>query len=126
MLTSRTKLIQDAASARPMYTNMVNGTIGICRVEGIAGIYRGLWPTVRQRLLPISIAPDHNGVSSWFWECGADAQIMKQGANSAVRFSSYAALQQVAIDYTKPASGKLGSTMTFGTGAVAGLITVCE
>lgn len=51
---------------------------------------------------------------------------MKQGANSAVRFSSYAALQQAAIDYTKPASGKLGSGMTFGMGAIAGLITVCE
>lgn len=29
-----------------MYTNMVNGTIGICRSEGFGGIYRGLGPTV--------------------------------------------------------------------------------
>lgn len=43
---ARTKLIQDAATARPMYTNMVNGTVGICRAEGVSGIYRGLWPTV--------------------------------------------------------------------------------
>ena len=31
---------------QPQYTNMVNGTIGICRAEGVMGIYRGLWPTV--------------------------------------------------------------------------------
>ena len=44
--TCRTKLIQDAGSSRPMYTNMLNGTIGICRQEGFGGIYRGLAPTV--------------------------------------------------------------------------------
>ena len=43
---SRTKLIQDAALPSPMYTNLVNGTVGICRQEGLGGIYRGLWPTV--------------------------------------------------------------------------------
>ena len=42
----RTKLIQDASSPSPMYTNLVNGTIGICRTEGFGGIYRGLAPTV--------------------------------------------------------------------------------
>ena len=50
---------------------------------------------------------------------------MKQGANSAVRFTSYATMQQALVDYTQPASGKLGSTATFGLGAIAGLITVC-
>lgn len=93
--TIKTKLIQDAASARPLYTNMVNGTIGICRSEGFGGIYRGLGPT-----------------------------IMKQGANSAVRFASFSTLQNAAINYTQPASGKLSSSYTFGIGAVAGLITV--
>lgn len=53
-------------------------------------------------------------------------QIMKQGANSAVRFTSYATLQQAALDYMKPETGKLGSATTFGLGAIAGLITVCE
>lgn len=50
LLTTRTKLIQDAATAQPMYTNLVNGTVGICRTEGLSGIYRGLWPTVRHVL----------------------------------------------------------------------------
>jgi solute carrier family 25 citrate transporter 1 len=45
-LTGRTKLIQDAAMPHPMYTNLLNGTVGICRTEGLGGIYRGLWPTV--------------------------------------------------------------------------------
>jgi len=51
---------------------------------------------------------------------------MKQGANSAVRFTSYSSLQGVALGYIKPASGKLSSSVTFGLGAIAGLITVCE
>ena len=51
---------------------------------------------------------------------------MKQGANSAVRFSSYSSLQQTALHYLQPPSGKLSSTSTFGIGAVAGIITVCE
>ncbi|KAK1924536.1 mitochondrial carrier domain-containing protein [Papiliotrema laurentii] len=93
--TIKTKLIQDASSSSPMYTNLVNGTIGICRTEGFGGIYRGLGPT-----------------------------IMKQGANSAVRFSSYAALQQQALQVLKPESGKLSSATTFAVGAGAGLITV--
>jgi solute carrier family 25 citrate transporter 1 len=50
---------------------------------------------------------------------------MKQGANSAVRFTSYSTLQQSALGYLKPETGKLGGTVTFGLGAIAGLITVC-
>ncbi|KAI9637767.1 citrate transporter [Dioszegia hungarica] len=92
--TVKTKMIQDATSAR-LYHNMVDGTIGICRAEGFKGIYRGLWPT-----------------------------IMKQGANSAVRFSSYAFIQSQLVHLTRPPSGKLSSAMTFGAGAGAGLITV--
>lgn len=97
---------------RPMYTNLVNGTVGICRTEGFSGIYRGLWPTVCEST---------RREQGWLTH-----QIMKQGANSAVRFSSYAYLQQLALAYSKPVSGKLSGTTTFGLGAVAGLITVCE
>ena len=53
-------------------------------------------------------------------------KILKQGANSVVRFTSYATLQEGVLNYAKPASGKLESGMTFGLGAIAGLITVCE
>jgi solute carrier family 25 citrate transporter 1 len=93
-----------------MYTNLVNGTIGICRTEGFGGIYRGLGPTASRSRLSRPL--------TW--------QIMKQGANSAVRFSSYAALQQQALQVLKPESGKLSSATTFAVGAGAGLITVCE
>ncbi len=102
-------MIQDASLPRPLYTNLVNGTIGICRTEGLGGVYRGLWPTVR---LDRSII--------------ADRQIMKQGANSAVRFTSYGFMQQNLVSYLRPSSGKLSSTATFIAGAGAGLITVCE
>ncbi|RSH90431.1 hypothetical protein EHS25_001036 [Saitozyma podzolica] len=93
--TIKTKLIQDASSPSPMYTSSLNGTIAICRTEGFGGVYRGLTPT-----------------------------IMKQGANSAVRFGSYSTLQQLALDTLRPASGKLNSSTTFALGAIAGLITV--
>lgn len=93
----RTKLIQDAAKPNPQYKSTLNGTIQICKTEGFSGIYKGVGPTV-----------------------------LKQGANSAVRFSSYEALSNVAKDILKPPSGKLPSAVTFGVGAMAGLITVCE
>ncbi|GFZ50349.1 Tricarboxylate transport protein [Saitozyma sp. JCM 24511] len=93
--TIKTKLIQDASSPSPMYTSTLNGTIAICRTEGLGGIYRGLAPT-----------------------------IMKQAANSAVRFGSYSTLQQFTLNTLKPASGKLSSSITFAVGATAGLITV--
>jgi solute carrier family 25 (mitochondrial citrate transporter), member 1 len=47
----------------------------------------------------------------------------RQAANSATRFSSYAALRQLAQSYAEPGE-KLGSVPTFGIGAAAGLITV--
>lgn len=95
-LTARTKLIQDAARPQPLYTSTLDGTVSICRTEGFGGIYRGLGPT-----------------------------ILKQASNSAVRFTSFAMLQSVALETLKPASGKLSATTTFATGALAGLITVC-
>ncbi|RSH82012.1 uncharacterized protein EHS24_008216 [Apiotrichum porosum] len=93
--TIKTKLIQDAARPQPLYTSTLDGTVSICRTEGFGGIYRGLGPT-----------------------------ILKQASNSAVRFTSFAMLQSVALETLKPASGKLSATTTFATGALAGLITV--
>ena len=53
-------------------------------------------------------------------------QIMKQGANSMVRFSSFNALQDVALRFKPARTQKLGSSEIFVVGAGAGLITVCE
>ena len=47
----------------------------------------------------------------------------RQAANSAVRFSSYTFLRQLAQSYTAPGE-KLGTISTFGIGGVAGFITV--
>lgn len=50
---------------------------------------------------------------------------MRQGANSAVRFTAYSALKQ-AVQGSAGPSQQLPSTVTFGIGAIAGIITVCE
>jgi len=47
----------------------------------------------------------------------------RQAANSAVRFSSYNFLKQLAQSYTAPGE-KLGMLSTFGIGGMAGVVTV--
>ncbi|PBK71550.1 probable CTP1-Mitochondrial citrate transporter-member of the mitochondrial carrier (MCF) family [Armillaria ostoyae] len=92
--TIKTKLIDDANRPNPQYRGLVHGTISIVRQEGITGIYRGLWPTM-----------------------------MRQGANSAVRFTTYSTLKQFVQGAARPGQ-TLPSTITFGIGAIAGLVTV--
>lgn len=53
------------------------------------------------------------------------AQMMRQGANSAVRFTTYSAMKQ-AVQGSAGPSQQLPSTVTFGIGAMAGIITVCR
>lgn len=52
-------------------------------------------------------------------------QMLRQGANSAVRFSSYSTLKQLAQGSAVPGEDMPG-WMTFGIGATAGVITVCK
>ncbi|KAH8822693.1 mitochondrial tricarboxylate transporter [Flagelloscypha sp. PMI_526] len=92
--TIKTKLIDDAKQPNPQYRGLVHGTMSIVRNEGILGIYRGLFPVV-----------------------------MRQGANSAVRFTTYTTLKQF-VQSTMRTGQQLPSTITFGIGAVAGLVTV--
>lgn len=49
--------------------------------------------------------------------------MMRQGANSAVRFSSYSTLKQFVQGSSRPGQ-QLPSVVTFGIGALAGIITV--
>lgn len=49
--------------------------------------------------------------------------MLRQGANSAVRFSSYSTLKQLAQGNMTPGS-QLPGWMTFGIGSMAGIITV--
>ncbi|KAJ8457386.1 hypothetical protein ONZ45_g18335 [Pleurotus djamor] len=92
--TVKTKLIDDAKRPNPQYRGLIHGTASIVRQEGIFGIYRGLFPVM-----------------------------MRQGANSAVRFTTYSTLKQFVQSTARPGQ-TLPSTITFGIGAVAGLVTV--
>lgn len=51
---------------------------------------------------------------------------MRQGANSAVRFSSYTTIKQLVLDATGSTDTNLPFYQTFGVGGCAGIITVCE
>ncbi|KAG6335080.1 hypothetical protein ID866_4008 [Astraeus odoratus] len=92
--TIKTKLIDDAKRPNPQYRGLVHGTVSIVRQEGILGIYRGLFPVM-----------------------------MRQGANSAVRFTTYTTLKQFVQGTVRPGQ-QLSSGITFGIGAIAGLVTV--
>ncbi|KAJ3811575.1 mitochondrial tricarboxylate transporter [Lentinula aff. lateritia] len=92
--TIKTKLIDDANRPNPQYRGLIHGTATIIRQEGLAGIYRGLFPVM-----------------------------MRQGANSAVRFTTYSTLKQFVQGTARPGQ-TLPSTITFGIGAIAGLVTV--
>ncbi|TFY82946.1 hypothetical protein EWM64_g1063 [Hericium alpestre] len=92
--TIKTKLIDDAKRPQPQYRGLIHGTVSIVKEEGIRGIYRGLFPVM-----------------------------MRQGANSAVRFTTYTTLKQSVQSRTRPGQ-TLPTSVTFGIGAIAGLVTV--
>ncbi|KAF9040104.1 citrate transporter [Panaeolus papilionaceus] len=92
--TIKTKLIDDAKRPNPQYRGLIHGTVSIVRTEGISGIYRGLFPVM-----------------------------MRQGANSAVRFTTYATLKQFVQGTMRPGQ-QLPSAFTFAIGGIAGLVTV--
>lgn len=92
--TIKTKLIDDAKRPNPQYRGLIHGTASIVRQEGIFGIYRGLFPVM-----------------------------MRQGANSAIRFTTYNTLKQFVQSTSRPGQ-PLPSAITFGIGGIAGLVTV--
>ncbi|KAG6816832.1 hypothetical protein H0H87_002481 [Tephrocybe sp. NHM501043] len=92
--TIKTKLIDDAKRPNPQYHGLIHGTSAIIRQEGLSGIYRGLFPVM-----------------------------MRQGANSAVRFTTYSTLKQFVQGSARPGQ-TLPSTITFAIGGIAGLVTV--
>ena len=49
--------------------------------------------------------------------------MMRQGANSAIRFTTYTTLKQFVLSRTRTGQ-TLPSSVTFGIGAIAGLVTV--
>ncbi|TFK95181.1 mitochondrial tricarboxylate transporter [Pterulicium gracile] len=94
--TIKTKLIEDAKRPDPQYRGLIHGTSSIVKAEGIRGVYRGLFPVM-----------------------------MRQGANSAVRFTTYSTLKNFvqSTSITRPGQA-LPTPITFGIGAIAGLVTV--
>lgn len=72
----------------------MRGSIAIVRDEGLLGIYRGLVPVM-----------------------------LRQGANSAVRFGTYSTLRNFVQNSSRPGQPLPGG-VTFGIGAVAGIVTV--
>ena len=90
----KTQLIDDRKRAQPRMRGFLHGTGVIWREKGFRGFFQGLVPTTA-----------------------------RQAANSAVRFSSYTSLRQLAQSYVAPGE-KLGVLSTFGLGAAAGTITV--
>ncbi|KZS95447.1 mitochondrial tricarboxylate transporter [Sistotremastrum niveocremeum HHB9708] len=92
--TIKTKLIDDSKRPNPRFKGLIHGTLTIAREEGIRGIYSGLFPVM-----------------------------MRQAANSAVRFTTYTTLKQFVQGNARPGQ-TLPTAVTFGVGAVAGLVTV--
>ncbi|KAF2660650.1 tricarboxylate transport protein, mitochondrial precursor [Lophiostoma macrostomum CBS 122681] len=90
----KTQLIDDRKSANPRMRGFLHGSRIIAQEQGIRGFFKGFVPTTA-----------------------------RQAANSAVRFSSYTALRQMAQSYVAPGE-KLGALSTFGIGGMAGVITV--
>ncbi|KAL5121180.1 hypothetical protein ACEQ8H_001032 [Pleosporales sp. CAS-2024a] len=90
----KTQLIDDRKSPTPRMRGFVHGSALIAREKGVRGFFQGFLPTTA-----------------------------RQAANSAVRFSSYTSLKQLAQSYTSPGE-KLGAFSTFGLGGLAGIITV--
>lgn len=90
----KTQLIDDRKREKPRMRGFIHGSGLIFREQGIRGFFKGFVPTTA-----------------------------RQAANSAVRFSAYTSIRQLAQGYTSPGE-KLGTLSTFGIGAMAGTVTV--
>ncbi|CAH7673466.1 tricarboxylate transporter [Phakopsora pachyrhizi] len=92
--TIKTKLVNESLKPNPRFNGLVSGTREIIRLEGLSGIYRGLFPVM-----------------------------MRQGANSAVRFSTYSSLKSL-FQGNMSSGQQLPGLITFGIGGIAGIVTV--
>ncbi|CAG9939509.1 unnamed protein product [Clonostachys rosea f. rosea IK726] len=90
----KTTLIDDRKSAKPRMRGFLHAVPIIARERGIAGFFQGFVPTT-----------------------------LRQSANSAVRFSTYTTLRQLAESWIAPGE-KLGTISTFTIGGMAGTVTV--
>lgn len=96
--TIKTKLIHDQNQPVPKYRGLINGVKEIVKAEGFSGIYRGM-----------------------------GAVVARQGANSAVRMSSYGLIKDAVHSRYKVINSEttyLPWYATFVTGGIAGILTV--
>ncbi|KAJ3127648.1 hypothetical protein HK098_005993 [Nowakowskiella sp. JEL0407] len=97
--TIKTKLIHDQNSPNPKYKGLIHGTKSIIKSEGIRGIYRGM-----------------------------TAVVLRQGANSAVRLTTFDFLKENSTRFylKKDNNGPviLPWYVNFMNGALAGIVTV--
>ncbi len=96
--TIKTKLIDDQNSKSPRFRGLSHATSTVFKEEGLRGIYRGLIPVM-----------------------------MRQGANQAVRFSTYGMLKDyIGKLYPQDATGKAITPwyVSFLSGVVAGVAVV--
>lgn len=89
----KTQLIDDRKRSQPRMRGLIHGSLVIAREKGMTGFFSGLVPTTA-----------------------------RQAANSATRFGTYTALQQLAEKYHP--GQRPSAIATFGMGGVAGLVTV--
>lgn len=92
--TIKTKLIHDRNSPTPKYRGLIHGTRTIVKAEGFMGIYQGVVPTM-----------------------------LRQGANSAIRFTVYARMQNLWESASGDGKKSVSTTKSFLSGAVAGTIS---
>lgn len=90
----KTQLVDDRKRPQPRMRGFLHGSAIIFREQGLRGFMKGFVPTTA-----------------------------RQAANSAVRFSTYNWLKQMAESYVAPGE-KLGAVSTFGLGGIAGIVTV--
>lgn len=91
--TIKTKLIHDRNTSSPKYNGLVHGVRTIVKVEGWRGLYQGVVPTV-----------------------------LRQGANSAIRFTVYGQMQAFWKRQLQPQqqATSVSAAKSFLSGAVAG------
>lgn len=144
----RTKLIEDQKRAVPRYNGLVHGTAAIVREQGIGGIYRGLfpvvshlefstlqgyrysrgadvvvrpsrWPAKAPTLLSGS-QPTRPSRQVWFfWLAARHTSTSTSWADVCPILSS----QSFVAGNTRPGE-TLPAGVTFGIGALAGIVTV--
>lgn len=121
-------MIEDSKLAQPRYKGLVHGVQTIIKEEGYRGVYRGVGPVVScptSSILGLFSYSIHDLCVLTKNTFLHFKQMLRQGANSAVRFSSYSTLKQLAQGSAVPGEDMPG-WMTFGIGATAGVITVCK